>query len=147
MILGLGLHNLPAVQETWDGSQGWKDFLEKVMTTYSSILAQSIPTDRGIWQATVHGVVIYKYICFFKRFTNKIRICGALFSRMQFFTQIMHTLGQGDYTLCNIFFDNFGGKLHLKGRKNRYMSEFFTFSTKFSTVFLGRLLYSLYIFE
>ena len=39
MILELGLHNLPAMQENWDGSQGWKDFLEKVMTTYSSILA------------------------------------------------------------------------------------------------------------
>ena len=35
--------NLPAVQETWDGSQGQEDALEKGMATYSSILAWEIP--------------------------------------------------------------------------------------------------------
>ena len=31
--------NLPAMQETWVGSLGWEDPLEKEMTTQSSILA------------------------------------------------------------------------------------------------------------
>ena len=30
--------NLPAVRETWVGSLGWEDPLEKEMTTHSSIL-------------------------------------------------------------------------------------------------------------
>jgi len=29
---------------------------EESMVTHSSILAWRIPTDRGVWQATVHGV-------------------------------------------------------------------------------------------
>ena len=35
---------------------GRKDPLEECMATHSSILAWRIPTDRGAWQATVHGV-------------------------------------------------------------------------------------------
>ena len=35
--------NLPAVQETWVRSLGWKDPLEKEMATHSSILAWKIP--------------------------------------------------------------------------------------------------------
>ena len=35
--------NLPAVQETWVQSLGWKDPLEKGMATHSSILAWRIP--------------------------------------------------------------------------------------------------------
>ena len=35
---------------------GWEDPLEKGMTTHSSILAWRIPTNRGAWQAIVHGV-------------------------------------------------------------------------------------------
>ena len=35
--------NLPAVQETWVPSLGWKDPLEKGMATHSSILAWKIP--------------------------------------------------------------------------------------------------------
>ena len=31
--------NLPAIQETWVQSLGWKDPLEKEMATHSSILA------------------------------------------------------------------------------------------------------------
>ena len=34
----------------------WEDPLEKGMATHSSILAWRIPTDKGAWQATVHGV-------------------------------------------------------------------------------------------
>ena len=35
--------NLPAMQETWVRSLGWKDPLKKGMTTHSSILAWRIP--------------------------------------------------------------------------------------------------------
>ena len=48
--------NLPAMQETCVRSLGWEDPLEEDMATHSSILAWEIPTDRGAWQATVHGV-------------------------------------------------------------------------------------------
>ena len=48
--------NPPAMQKTWVQSLGWEDPLEKSMATHSSILAWRIPTDRGAWWATVHGV-------------------------------------------------------------------------------------------
>ena len=48
--------NLPAVQETWVRSLGWKETLEKGMVTHSRVLAWRIPMDREAWQATVHGV-------------------------------------------------------------------------------------------
>ena len=48
--------NLPAMRETWVRSLGWEDPLEELMATHSSILAWNLPMDRGIWQATVHGV-------------------------------------------------------------------------------------------
>ena len=35
--------NLPAMQETWVQSLGWKDPLEKQMANHSSILAWRIP--------------------------------------------------------------------------------------------------------
>ena len=35
---------------------GWEDPLEEDMAIHSSILAWRIPTDRGAWQTTVHGV-------------------------------------------------------------------------------------------
>ena len=47
--------NRPATQETQVQFLGWEDPLEKEMATHSSILAWRI-TDRGAWQATVHGV-------------------------------------------------------------------------------------------
>ena len=37
-------------------SLGREDPLEEEMATYSSILAWTIPMDRGAWRATVHGV-------------------------------------------------------------------------------------------
>ena len=43
--------------ETWVHFLGQEDPLEKGMATHSSILAWSIPKDRGAWQATVHGVI------------------------------------------------------------------------------------------
>ena len=42
--------NLPAMWETWVGSPGWEDPLEKGKATHSSILAWRSPR-------TVHGVV------------------------------------------------------------------------------------------
>jgi len=35
--------NLPAMRETWVGSLGWEDALEKGMATHFSILAWRIP--------------------------------------------------------------------------------------------------------
>ena len=48
--------NLSAIQETWVQSRGWENPLEEGMATHSSILAWSIPMNRGAWRATVHGV-------------------------------------------------------------------------------------------
>ena len=48
--------NPPAVWETLVPSLGWEDPLEEDKAIYSSILAWSIPMDRGAWQTTVHGV-------------------------------------------------------------------------------------------
>ena len=45
--------NLPAIQETQVQSLGWEDRQEKGMAKYSCL---GNPTDRGAWQATVHGV-------------------------------------------------------------------------------------------
>ena len=39
--------NLPAMQETWLQSLGWKDSLEKEITTHSNILAWKIPWTEG----------------------------------------------------------------------------------------------------
>ena len=48
--------NLPAMWETWVQSLGQEDPLEEGMATPYSILACTIPMDRGSWQATVCGV-------------------------------------------------------------------------------------------
>ena len=40
---GLVVKNLPAMQEMWVRSLGWKDPLEEEMATYSSILDWRIP--------------------------------------------------------------------------------------------------------
>ena len=50
------IKNPPAVRETWVPSLGREDPLEEDMATHSSILAWRVPTDRGAWWATVHGV-------------------------------------------------------------------------------------------
>ena len=47
---------LPAMQETWVQSLHLEDPLEAGMTTHSSILAWRIPSDRGAWWVTDHGV-------------------------------------------------------------------------------------------
>ena len=50
--------NLPAMQETWVQPRGKEEPLEAGMTTHSSILTWGVPTDRGDWWATVHGVTV-----------------------------------------------------------------------------------------
>ena len=50
------VQNLPAMRETWVRSLGWEEPLEEGLATHSSVLAWRIPTDRGAWRATVHGV-------------------------------------------------------------------------------------------
>ena len=39
-----------------DSINGSEDSLEKEMATHSSVLAWTIPMDRGAWRAAVHGV-------------------------------------------------------------------------------------------
>ena len=41
--------NLPVMWEIWVQSLGWKDPLEEGRETHSSILAWTIPMDRGAW--------------------------------------------------------------------------------------------------
>ena len=50
------VNNLPMMQEMWVQSLDCEDPLEKGMATHSSILAWDKSTDRGAWQATIHGV-------------------------------------------------------------------------------------------
>ena len=50
------VNNLPAMQEAWVWYLGQVDPLKKGMATHSGILAWENPMDRGVWQATVHGV-------------------------------------------------------------------------------------------
>ena len=49
------LKNLSAMQKTWVQSLDWEDSLEKGMATHSSPCLKN-PMDRGVLQATVHGV-------------------------------------------------------------------------------------------
>ena len=48
--------NMPANAEMQVRSLGWKDPLEKEMTTHSSILCLENSMDREAWCAAVHGV-------------------------------------------------------------------------------------------
>ena len=48
--------NLPAMQETWVRSLGWKGPLTKGTATHSSTPAWRIPMDRGVCQSTLHEV-------------------------------------------------------------------------------------------
>ena len=43
--------NAPVIRETWVQSLGWEDPLVESMAAYSSVLAWSIPMDRGAWRA------------------------------------------------------------------------------------------------
>ena len=44
------------MEETQIASLGREDPLEEAWATHSSVLAWKIPTDRGAWRATVHGI-------------------------------------------------------------------------------------------
>ena len=46
--------NLPAIQETRNGSLGWEDPLEEDMATQLQYSCLENSMDRGAWQATVH---------------------------------------------------------------------------------------------
>ena len=48
--------NPPAMQEISVRSLSWEDRLEGGMATHSSILAWTIPMDRGAWWAMVYRV-------------------------------------------------------------------------------------------
>ena len=54
------VNNMPARRETWVRPLGWEDPLEEGMATHSSIIAWRIPSERGAWQATVHGVAVQR---------------------------------------------------------------------------------------
>ena len=47
---------LPTMQKTQVQSLGGEEPLEEQIATHCSILAWRIPTDRGAWRATVHGL-------------------------------------------------------------------------------------------
>ena len=70
------IKNLPAMQETPVQPLGWEDSLEKGMATHSSIFAWEIATDRGAWQATVHGVAESDTT---ERLTHTVAIFSASF--------------------------------------------------------------------
>ena len=55
-LVGSGVKNLPAKQETQVQSLGQEDYLEKEMTIHSSILAWGNPMARGAWRAAAYGV-------------------------------------------------------------------------------------------
>ena len=51
-----GKNNPPAMQETWVQSLGQEDPLETEMANLLQDSCLGNATDRGVWQATVHGV-------------------------------------------------------------------------------------------
>ena len=63
--------NPPAMQETWVQSLDWEDFLEKRMSTHSSILAWRIPwtekpgglQSRGWSQSQMRLTLSFSYTC------------------------------------------------------------------------------------
>ena len=54
--------NLPAMRETWVGSLGWEDPLEKGKATHSSILAWSIPWMSMESPREGHGRVTFTFM-------------------------------------------------------------------------------------
>ena len=50
-LVAQSVKNLPAVQETWVQSLGWKDTLEKEMATHSNILAWKRTEEPGRLQS------------------------------------------------------------------------------------------------
>ena len=57
------IKNLPAMWETWVGSLGWKDPLEKGMATHSRILAWRIPSPWDCKESdTTEGLLLHSTI-------------------------------------------------------------------------------------
>ena len=50
------INNLAAMRETWVGSLGQEDPLEKGMATHSNIPPWRVPWIERAWRAKVHGV-------------------------------------------------------------------------------------------
>ena len=95
------IKNPPAMWENWVQSLDWEDALEEGMATHSSILVWRIPTDRGDWWATVHGVTkrwshkaLYRtiYIC-------KVYIYLYIHSSVDGHLDCFHTLAMWCYFL------------------------------------------------
>ena len=61
------LKNLPAMQETWVGSLGWEDPLEKGKATHSSILAWKIPWT-VLSQRVGHDWATFTFIFIFSQY-------------------------------------------------------------------------------
>ena len=76
--------NLPAMPETRVWSLDRDDPLEKGMATYSSILAQENPMDRGVWWATVHevakGQTQLRDFHFLRRLATTIHLVAIIYS-------------------------------------------------------------------
>ena len=50
------IKNLPAIWKTWFRSLGWEDPLGGGHSSALHYSCLENPMDRGVWQATVHGV-------------------------------------------------------------------------------------------
>ena len=79
-LLIQSVKNLPAMREPWVRSPGW----EEGMAAHSSILAWRIPTDRGAWQGTVHGVA--------KSDTTERLSTAQIYSVLMKFNFLIHTM-------------------------------------------------------
>ena len=95
--------NPPAMQEpqeTWVQSLGGEDPLEEGMTTHSSILTWRIPSDRGTWWLTVHGVT--KSRTQLKRLNTHIHAHTHMhISSVQFSSVQFSSVTQSCLTLCD----------------------------------------------
>ena len=77
--------NQPAMWQTCVPPLGWEDPLEEDVVTHSSILAWRIPTERGAWQATIHGATITNSVIregfllgLFSQFSSVAQSCPTL---------------------------------------------------------------------
>ena len=55
-VTAQSVKNLPEMRETWVGSLGWEDILEKEMANPLQYSCVENSMDGGVWWATVHGV-------------------------------------------------------------------------------------------
>ena len=69
--------NLPAVQEPWLESLGWKDPLKKGMATHSSILAWEIPWTEGSGGLQFMGLQTVRHDLVTTTTTTRGKRCNA----------------------------------------------------------------------